>query len=95
MQHTLGLVKTHLSEADLDPVGDGVPEDCSDADWEANHACRGRAVCCRSPGVCFIPFAAKKVGQCGPTKNNICVNNVFSLMLVLCPRSKFFSEFAE
>ena len=38
MQHTLGLVKTHLLEADLDPVGDGVPEDCSDAEWEANHA---------------------------------------------------------
>ena len=38
VQHTLGLVKTHLSEADLDPVADGVPEDCSDAEWEANHA---------------------------------------------------------
>ena len=38
VQHTLGLVKTHLSEADLDPVGDDVLEDCSDADWEANHA---------------------------------------------------------
>jgi hypothetical protein len=37
MQHTLGLVKTHLSEADLDLVGDGVPEDYSDAEWEANH----------------------------------------------------------
>ena len=38
MQHTLGLVKSHLPEADLDSVGDGVPEDCSMADWEANHA---------------------------------------------------------
>ena len=38
VQHTLGLVKTHLPEADLDPVGDGVPEDCSDTEWEANHA---------------------------------------------------------
>ena len=37
VQHTLGLVKTHLPEADLDPVGDGIPEDCSDAEWEANH----------------------------------------------------------
>ena len=37
VQHTLGLVKTHLPEADQDPVGDGDPEDCSDADWEANH----------------------------------------------------------
>ena len=38
VQHTLGLVKTHLPETDLDPVGDGIPEDCSDAEWEANHA---------------------------------------------------------
>ena len=38
VQHTLGLVKTHLPEADLDPVGDGIPDDCSDAMWEANHA---------------------------------------------------------
>ena len=38
VQHTLGLVKTHLPKADLDPVGDGVPEDCSDAEWEANQA---------------------------------------------------------
>ena len=38
VQHTLGLVKAHLPEADLDPVGDGIPEDCSNADWEANHA---------------------------------------------------------
>ena len=38
MQHTLGLVKSHLPEADLNLVGDGVPEDCSDADWESNHA---------------------------------------------------------
>ena len=37
VQHTLGLVKTHLLEADLDPVGDGVLEVCSDTDWEANH----------------------------------------------------------
>jgi hypothetical protein len=38
VQHTLGQVKSHLPEADLDLVGDGVPEDCSNADWEANHA---------------------------------------------------------
>ena len=37
VQHTLGLVKTHLPEADLNPVGDGIPEDCSNAEWEANH----------------------------------------------------------
>ena len=30
-------MKSHLPEADLDPVGDGVPENCSVADWEANH----------------------------------------------------------
>jgi hypothetical protein len=38
VQHTLGLVKTHLPEADLDSVGDGIPEDCLNAEWEANHA---------------------------------------------------------
>jgi hypothetical protein len=31
-------VKTHLPKADLDLVGDGIPGDCSDAEWEANHA---------------------------------------------------------
>ena len=36
VQHTLGLVKSHLPEVDLDLVGDGVPADCSEADWEAN-----------------------------------------------------------
>ena len=38
VHHTLGLVKSHLPEADLDSVGDDVPEDCSNVDWEANHA---------------------------------------------------------
>jgi len=38
VQHTLGLVKSHLPEADLDLVGDGVPHDCTETDWEANHA---------------------------------------------------------
>ena len=38
VQHTLGLVKAHLPEGDLDPVGDGIPADCSEADWEAIHA---------------------------------------------------------
>ena len=37
VQHTLGLVKSILLEADLDPVGDGVPTDCSEVNWEANH----------------------------------------------------------
>ena len=37
VQHTLGLVKSHLPEADLEPVGDDIPEDCSNADWEVNH----------------------------------------------------------
>ena len=31
-------MKTHLPKADLDLVGDGIPEDCSNAEWEANHA---------------------------------------------------------
>jgi hypothetical protein len=31
-------VKSHLPEADLNPVGDGVPENCSDVEWEANLA---------------------------------------------------------
>ena len=31
-------MKTHLPEADLDPLGDDVPEDYSDAEWEANPA---------------------------------------------------------
>ena len=34
----MGLVKSHLPEADLDLVGDGVPPDCTEVDWEANHA---------------------------------------------------------
>jgi hypothetical protein len=38
VQHTHGLVKTHLPEVDIDPVGDGVPDDCSDVEWETNHA---------------------------------------------------------
>ena len=38
VQHTLGLVKSHLPETDLDRVGDDVPEVCSNTDWEANHA---------------------------------------------------------
>ena len=38
VQHTLGLVKTHLPEADLDPMGNSIPEDCLDTEWEANHA---------------------------------------------------------
>ena len=38
VQHTLGLVKSHLPEADLDPVGDDVPADYSKTEWEAIHA---------------------------------------------------------
>jgi hypothetical protein len=38
VQETLELVKSHLSEVDLDPVGDSVPADCSETDWEAIHA---------------------------------------------------------
>jgi len=36
VQYNMGLVKSHFPEADLDPVGDSVPPDCSDKDWEAN-----------------------------------------------------------
>jgi len=36
MRYTMGLVRSYFPEADLDPVGDGVPADCSEADWEAN-----------------------------------------------------------
>ena len=38
MQDTLELVKSPLPEADLDPVGDDIPADCSETDWEAIHA---------------------------------------------------------
>ena len=31
-------MKTHLPEADLDPMGDGVPDDWSNTEWEANDA---------------------------------------------------------
>jgi len=31
-------VKSHLSEVDLDLVGDDVPPNCTEADWEANYA---------------------------------------------------------
>jgi len=37
VQHTLGLVKSHLPEADLDPVGDDIPPNCTKVNWEANH----------------------------------------------------------
>ena len=32
-QYTLGLVKSHFPEADLEPVGDGVAPDTSDLPW--------------------------------------------------------------
>ena len=38
VQYTMGLVRSHFLEADLDPVGDGVPPDRSEEDWEANHS---------------------------------------------------------
>jgi hypothetical protein len=37
MQYTMGLVRSHFPEADLDPVGDDILPDCSE-DWEDNHA---------------------------------------------------------
>ena len=67
MQHTQGLVKSHLPEADLDPVGDSIPTDCSEEDWEANHASvlgiAERIVAdCRPPasGSFFCLFCCKK-----------------------------------
>jgi len=38
VQYTMGLVKSHFLEVDLEPVGDGVALDCSDEDWEAHHS---------------------------------------------------------
>jgi hypothetical protein len=38
MEYTMGLVKSHFPEADLDPMGDGIPPNCSNEDWEANHS---------------------------------------------------------
>jgi len=35
IQYTMGLVKSHLAEADLEPVGDGIPPECSNEEWEA------------------------------------------------------------
>ena len=32
-QYTLGLVKSHFPEADMEPVGDGVAPDTSDLAW--------------------------------------------------------------
>ena len=32
-QYTLGLVKSHFPEADLEPVGDGMAPDTSDLAW--------------------------------------------------------------
>ena len=32
-QYTLGLVKSHFPEADLEPVGDGIAPDTSDLAW--------------------------------------------------------------
>ena len=32
-QYTLGLVKSHYPEADLEPVGDGMAPDTSDLAW--------------------------------------------------------------
>ena len=34
-QYPLGLVKSHLPEGDLEPVGDGIAPECSDEEWEA------------------------------------------------------------
>ena len=61
VQHTLGPVKSHLPEADLDPVGDGVPEDCSNADWEANHTLSWRSPSASWP-TCRLPVSRSFCG---------------------------------
>ena len=35
VQYTMGLVRSHLLAADLEPVGDGIPPECSNEEWEA------------------------------------------------------------
>ena len=104
VRHTLGLVKTHLPKSDLDPVGDGIPEDCSDTVWEANHAAvleiAERIVAdlyAAGPQefLLFILLQGNLV-RMNRLENNIYVNNVLILFAVkLCPRSEFFFEFAE
>ena len=90
MQHTLGLVKSHLPEADLDPVGDGVPEDCSVADWEARHGAvleiAERIVAELSAAglqkfLLFILLQEELV-RMDRLNNNIYVNNVYFYLLL-------------
>ena len=38
VQYTVELVKSHLLEAYLEPVGDRIPPECSDKEWEAHYA---------------------------------------------------------
>ena len=38
VQYTMGLVRSHLLEADLEPVGDGILLECFDEEWEAHFA---------------------------------------------------------
>ncbi|RLM68907.1 hypothetical protein C2845_PM17G06750 [Panicum miliaceum] len=41
MQFAMALVKSHNPEVDLDPVGEGVAEDCTDAEWDSHFATVG------------------------------------------------------
>jgi hypothetical protein len=36
VQFTMALVKSHDSETDLDPVGEGVATDCTEDEWKAH-----------------------------------------------------------
>ena len=45
-QYTLGFVKSHFSEADLEPVGDGVAPDTSDLAW-SNYLTSARPITAR------------------------------------------------
>jgi hypothetical protein len=38
VQYTMGLVNSHLPEADLESVGEGIALDCPDVEWKVVHA---------------------------------------------------------
>ncbi|RLN09648.1 hypothetical protein C2845_PM11G17900 [Panicum miliaceum] len=41
VQFVMALVKSHSPETDLNPMGEGIVEDCTDADWDAHFAAVG------------------------------------------------------
>lgn len=36
VQFTVALVKSHEPDVDLDPIGDGMGKNCTNAQWEAH-----------------------------------------------------------